>query len=105
MTDTLPTFTVAASDGTAFTNETLRGAPAGPRSDLYALGVVLYEVTTGQHPFVDATTPDEMMHAHLYRLPPLDAGQNYAVLNGQIIRLTDSEYETLQLIRIARAVL
>ena len=41
----------------------------------------------------------------LYRLPPLDAGQNYAVLNGQIIRLTDSEYETLQLIRIARAVL
>ncbi|MCK5944756.1 MAG: protein kinase [Planctomycetes bacterium] len=51
--------------------ETLRGAPASPRSDLYALGVVLYEVTTGQHPFADATTPDEMMHAHLYRLPPL----------------------------------
>ncbi|MFN3240169.1 MAG: protein kinase domain-containing protein [Planctomycetota bacterium] len=51
--------------------ESLRGAPAGPRSDLYALGVVLYEVTTGQHPFADATTPDEMMHAHLYRLPPL----------------------------------
>lgn len=51
--------------------EMLRGERAGPRSDLYALGVVLFEVTTGQHPFADATSADEMMHAHLYRLPPL----------------------------------
>ena len=51
--------------------EMLRGEPAGPASDLYALGIVLFEVTTGEHPFQDATTPDEMMHAHLYRLPPL----------------------------------
>ena len=51
--------------------EILRGQPAGPKSDLYALGIVLYEVTTGQHPFADATSADEMMHAHLYRLPPM----------------------------------
>ena len=52
--------------------EILRGEPAGPKSDLYALGIVLFEVTCGQHPFHDAASAaDEMLHAHLYRLPPL----------------------------------
>ena len=51
--------------------EMLRGERAGPRSDLYALGVVLFEVTTGQHPFANASTADEMMHAHLFQQPPL----------------------------------
>lgn len=50
--------------------ETLRGEPAGPRSDLYSLGIVLFELTTGRHPFADATTPDDMMHAQLQSAPP-----------------------------------
>ncbi len=49
--------------------ETLRGEPAGPKSDLYALGVVLFEVTTGKHPFAQATTPDAMLDAHLHQQP------------------------------------
>lgn len=50
-----------------------------------------------------ALTQDELIR--LYRLPQLQDGRNYAVLNGQVISLSDSEYETLQLIRIARAIL
>ncbi len=50
-----------------------------------------------------ALTQRELMS--LYRLPQLADGQNYSVVNGQILRLSDSEYEMLQLIRVARAVL
>tara|TARA_R110002049_G_scaffold10127_2_gene50258 strand:+ start:48838 stop:49857 length:1020 start_codon:yes stop_codon:yes gene_type:complete len=49
-----------------------------------------------------ALTQEELMR--LYRLPAPQAGYNYAVLNGQVIALQDSAYETLQLIRVARAV-
>ncbi|MCU0866261.1 MAG: protein kinase [Planctomycetes bacterium] len=49
--------------------EILRGEPASPKSDLYALGVVLYEVTTSVHPFAAATSPDAMFDAHLHRAP------------------------------------
>jgi hypothetical protein len=43
--------------------EQLRGEPLGPASDLFAVGVVLYEALTGELPF-NGSSPDEMAAAH-----------------------------------------
>lgn len=50
-----------------------------------------------------ALTQDEL--ASVYRLPHLGADENYAVVNGQVVRLNDRNYELLQMIRVARAIL
>ncbi len=46
------------------------GAVPDARSDLYALGIVLYELLAGRLPF-QAHTPMEWIHAHLAREPRL----------------------------------
>jgi serine/threonine-protein kinase len=50
--------------------ERVAGAPAGPASDLYSLGIVAYECLAGAQPFTG--TPVEVALAHQYQsLPPL----------------------------------
>lgn len=49
-----------------------------------------------------ALTQDELRQ--VYKLPDLEPGYNYAVLNGDLVALQDDAFETLQLIRIARAI-
>jgi WD40 repeat protein/serine/threonine protein kinase len=44
--------------------EEVRGEPATPRTDIYSLGLVLYEILAGRHPFADAP-PEEVLAKHL----------------------------------------
>jgi eukaryotic-like serine/threonine-protein kinase len=53
--------------------ERIAGAPATPASDLYSLGILIYECLTGLPPYDGGTA--EVMAGHLYLpLPPLPAG-------------------------------
>jgi eukaryotic-like serine/threonine-protein kinase len=53
--------------------ERIAGAPATPASDLYSLGILIYECLTGLPPYHGGTA--EVMAGHLYLpLPPLPSG-------------------------------
>ncbi|HEV3258199.1 MAG TPA: protein kinase [Gemmataceae bacterium] len=45
--------------------EQAAGKPVTPRSDLYSLGVVLYVLLTGRHPF-EGTSMVDLLHKHRY---------------------------------------
>jgi beta-lactam-binding protein with PASTA domain/serine/threonine protein kinase len=56
---------------TYFSPEQARGAPVDPRSDLYSLGVVLYEMTTGHPPFAgDSAVAIAYKHVQENPVPP-----------------------------------
>ncbi|MBL8602882.1 MAG: protein kinase [Myxococcales bacterium] len=53
--------------------EVARGLDAGPASDVFALGVVLYEAAAGKNPFFADSVLAAVARVMLLRPPPLDA--------------------------------
>ncbi len=78
--------------------EQVQGLPAEPRSDLYALGIVLFEMLTGTVPFV-GDTPGEVLSKHLQAVAPRielgaiapDAHDVLAALIGSLLAKEPSE--------------
>lgn len=75
--------------------EQLQGEPADPRSDLYALGIVAYELLTGRLPF-SGETPMAIAYAHLRERVPRPSARNPAVtegLDGWVASMTERDRE------------
>src|SRR5579871_1375874 len=95
--------------------EQARGAPVDPRSDLYSLGIVLYEMLTGKVPFT-GETPVEIAMKHLSQVPEppsslrkdvphdLDAVVMRALAKDPEQRYATAEEMDADLARVARGV-
>jgi eukaryotic-like serine/threonine-protein kinase len=75
--------------------EQLQGEPADPRTDLYSLGIVAYELLTGRLPF-GGETPMAIAYAHLRDKVPPPSARNPAVpkaLDGWVASMTEKARE------------
>ncbi|MEX2270871.1 MAG: protein kinase [Vicinamibacterales bacterium] len=71
--------------------EQLQGQPADVRTDLFAMGLVLYEMLAGRPPFMGGSAL-EILHAMLYEQPPvLTGGPAVAALDRVIQRALRKE--------------
>ncbi|MGH2636352.1 MAG: Stk1 family PASTA domain-containing Ser/Thr kinase [Actinomycetota bacterium] len=75
--------------------EQLQGEPADPRTDLYSIGIVAYELLTGRLPFT-GETPMAIAYKHLHERVPAPSTRNPAVpggLDGWVASMTEKSRE------------
>jgi beta-lactam-binding protein with PASTA domain/tRNA A-37 threonylcarbamoyl transferase component Bud32 len=75
--------------------EQIRGEPADPRSDLYSLGIVAYELLTGELPYT-GETPMAIAYQHLSGRVPAPSGSAPETgddLDGFVLSATDPDRE------------
>jgi serine/threonine protein kinase/tetratricopeptide (TPR) repeat protein len=69
--------------------ELFRGEPHSPRSDLFSLGLILYELLSGRHPYVfpGESADDTIARAMAAQIPPLT---NLPSIPRQLAQLVDA---------------
>jgi beta-lactam-binding protein with PASTA domain len=75
--------------------EQIRGEPADPRSDLYSLGIVMFELLTGRLPFT-GETPMSIAYKHLSDRVPAPSSVSLGIpreLDGFVASATDRDRE------------
>ena len=76
--------------------EQIEGEEADQRSDLYSLGIIMYKMLTGKHPYVGAT-PTEVFQGHLSEPIPLlpdEFASLQPLLNGLLAKDPDDRFQS-----------
>ena len=81
--------------------EQILGEPADPRSDLFSLGVVLYELISGARPFEGPD--DRSTSLRIRQSPPAPLGQGGVKVSGNVERLITRCLEKLPSDRVSSA--
>ena len=75
--------------------EQLRGRHVDPRTDIFSLGVVLYEIVTGKRPFAGDTTTDVLIAILEKEPPPLDSSRDLdQIVRKALAKDRDQRYQT-----------
>jgi len=88
--------------------EQVRGEPASTLSDVYALGVMLFEVLTGRRPYtVPARPPHEVQRVVCDTVPPrpsqsVEAGAGFAAPPDRVGRSLEGDLDTIVLKALAK---
>ncbi|MPY91479.1 MAG: Stk1 family PASTA domain-containing Ser/Thr kinase [Acidimicrobiia bacterium] len=104
-TDNLTQTGSVMGTATYFSPEQAQGHPVDPRSDLYALGVVLYEMLVGRPPF-SGDTPVAIAYQHVQKAPtpprqldPALPAALEAVTLKLLAKNPDNRYPTAEAVR------